>query len=65
MTPDGITDADWDRVHGLAVEIVSGWLAEDQPSADRARTSLIELLDHLDVKFGAKPKLAGNACRRC
>ena len=57
MTPDGITDADWGRIHGLAVEIVNGSLAEDQRSADRARTSLIELLDQFDEKYGPKPSL--------
>jgi hypothetical protein len=57
MTPDGIAGADWDAVHELTLEMLNCAAAEDPSPLSRARASLMELLDRLDQKYGAKPSL--------
>ena len=57
MTSDGITDADWDRVHTLAVDIVNCSAAGDDSGETRARASLMAVLDELDERYGLKPSL--------
>jgi len=57
MTPDGISGADWDAVHELTLEMLNCAAAEDPSPSSRAKASLMELLDRLDQKYGAKPSL--------
>jgi hypothetical protein len=57
MTSDGIADADWDRVHELAVAIVNASAREDEEGEARARVTLFTVLDQLDDKYGPKPSL--------
>jgi hypothetical protein len=57
MTPDGIEDADWDRIHALAVDIVSHSAREEEAEEARARALLLALLDDLDRKYGPRPSL--------
>jgi len=57
MTSEGITDADWDRVHELAVAIVNASAREEEAARVRARATLFTLLDQLDDKYGPKPSL--------
>lgn len=57
MTSDGVTDADWERVHELALKVVNSSLADDLSTAARAQESLIVLLNELDEKYGPKPSL--------
>lgn len=57
MTPDGIEDVDWDRVHELAVQIVNHLAKEEEAAEARARASLLALLDLLDQKYGPRPSL--------
>jgi len=53
MTSDGISDADWSRVHDLALAVLNT-LGQDET---RARASLLAWLDRLDGKYGVKPSL--------
>jgi hypothetical protein len=54
MTPDGIRDEDWDRVHELAVEIVN---AGDAEKCDEQKAQLLECLDRLEEKYGPLPSI--------
>jgi len=54
MTPDGICDEDWDRVHELAVEIVNAGQTEE---GDEYRARLFEYLHRLEKKYGPLPSL--------
>lgn len=56
MTPDGISDSDWHRVHALAADLVN---VVDSDEAEEAivRGELFTLLDQLDDKYGPKPSL--------
>lgn len=54
-TSDGISMEDWDRVHELALAIVN---AEDDSSEELvARKELLDYLDELHSKYGARPSL--------
>jgi hypothetical protein len=54
VTPDGISDADWDRVKELAVAIVNA--TQDDEEAGEAETlALMSFLDELEVKYGPHP----------
>ena len=55
MTPDGISDADWDRVHELAVEIVNA--PEDSDDEREHVEQLFRYLDQLEHKYGVLPSL--------
>ena len=54
MTSDGISDADWDVVHALAVEIVN---ASESEAAVRTTAALLCHLDTLEQKYGALPSI--------
>jgi hypothetical protein len=52
MTPDGISTAEWRRVHGLAAEIVNASAADDDALDRSLRTQLLEELDRLELRYG-------------
>src|SRR6266516_3862086 len=54
MTPDGIRDEDWDRVHELAVEIVNAGESEE---GDEHTAELLAYLDRLEEKYGLLPSI--------
>ncbi|MCL4849142.1 MAG: hypothetical protein KJ066_21525 [Acidobacteria bacterium] len=55
MTSDGISTADWQRVHSLAVEVAN---AEEDSSREReARTALKSFLAELRGRYGEKPSI--------
>ena len=54
MTPDGISDEDWDRVHELAVEIVNAGEGEEGYALTAA---LLSHLDRLEQKYGSLPTI--------
>ncbi|HZN60574.1 MAG TPA: hypothetical protein VFD71_21050 [Planctomycetota bacterium] len=54
MTPDGISDADWDRIHELAVEIVNTSESEEGKVHTAA---LLEHLDRLEERYGPLPSI--------
>ena len=54
MTPDGISDKDWDRVHELAVEIVNAGEGEEGAGYT---AQLLAYLDQLEQKYGLLPSL--------
>jgi hypothetical protein len=57
MTSDGISDADWDRVHELAGELVDACEREEEDVEVSARQKLLAFLDHLDQVYGPKASL--------
>ena len=52
-TSDGIVTADWDVVHGLAVDVVN---AADEEKAHHVRR-LLDYLDVLESKYGPLPSI--------
>jgi hypothetical protein len=54
MTPDGISDEDWDKVRCAAVEIVN---ANDTPEAARSYQQIFRVLDELEAKYGTLPSI--------
>jgi hypothetical protein len=54
VTPDGIRDEDWDRVHELAVEIVN---AGEGDEGDECTAELMSYLDRLEEKYGLLPSI--------
>jgi hypothetical protein len=55
VTSDGISTADWRRLHALAVEVAN---AGDDPSLDRrARQVLFEFLMDLRSRYGERPSI--------
>ena len=52
-TSDGIATADWDVVHGLAVDVVN---ASDEQKAHHVR-QLLDYLDVLEFKYGPLPSI--------
>ncbi len=52
MTPDGISTAEWARVHEPAAEIVNASTADDEALDLSLRTQLLEELDRLEVRYG-------------
>lgn len=55
MTSDGISTADWQRVHSLAVEVAN---AGDDSNRDReARRALRAFLTELRGRYGEKPSI--------
>jgi hypothetical protein len=57
LTSDGISTADWDRVHELAVEVANASGARDEDARERAARQLTGLLDELQEKYGPLPSL--------
>ena len=53
-TPDGITDADWDRVHELTLDCVNAPTDQEQ---DTCRCRLLLYLDALEEKYGVLASL--------
>jgi hypothetical protein len=55
-TPDGISDADWDRVKELAVAIATA--SEDEEDGGEKETlALMGFLDGLEAKYGRLPSI--------
>ena len=54
MTPDGISDDDWDRVHELAVDIVNAGEGEESIALTGA---LLAYMDRLEEKYGQLPSI--------
>jgi hypothetical protein len=57
MTSDGISDADWDRVHTLAVQIANASTDVDSVTADELSIELHVVLDDLESKYGPLPSI--------
>jgi hypothetical protein len=57
MTSDGISDADWDRVHTLAVQIANASTEVDSVTADELSIELHVVLDDLESKYGSLPSI--------
>ena len=53
-TPDGISDADWDRVKELAVAIVNA-TQDDEEGGEEETIALMGFLDGLEAKYGPHP----------
>ena len=53
-TSDGISSADWDRVHELVLDVVN---AEEGEEEDLCRRRLLEYLDELEEKYGPLPSI--------
>lgn len=58
-TEDGISVADWNQVHQLAVDVVNASAVSDQPRTARAQRAMHALLRRLIVKYGELPSLLG------
>jgi hypothetical protein len=54
VTPQGISDADWDRVKELAVAIVNA-TQDDEEGGEAETDALMTFLDGLEKKYGAHP----------
>jgi hypothetical protein len=54
MTSDGISTADWQRVHALAVEVAN---ATDEDHDRQARQVLRSCLRELRARYGEKPSI--------
>lgn len=54
MTPDGISDEDWDKIRSAAVEIVN---ANDTPEEARSYDQMLRALDQLEAKYGTLPSI--------
>lgn len=53
-TPDGISTEDWDVVHELTVDLVN---AEEGLNEEECRHRLLQYLDELEEKYGARPSI--------
>jgi len=56
-TPDGITDADWDRVKELAVAIVNATQDDEEGGGEAETLALMGCLDGLEAKYGPLPSI--------
>jgi hypothetical protein len=56
VTPDGISDADWDRVKALAVAILEATHDEDESGESETR-ALMNFLDDLESRCGTLPSI--------
>jgi len=54
VTPQGISDADWERVKELALAIVNASEGDEEGGVDET-ASLMSFLDRLEQKYGAHP----------
>jgi hypothetical protein len=54
VTPQGISDADWDRVKELAVAIVNA-TQDDEEGGETETDALMTFLDSLEKKYGSHP----------
>jgi hypothetical protein len=54
MTSDGISADDWDRVHGLALDVVN---TDDGDESDASTERLLAYLDDLEAKYGPLPSI--------
>ncbi|RYD17418.1 MAG: hypothetical protein EOP88_26685 [Verrucomicrobiaceae bacterium] len=57
MTPDGISTADWNRVHEAACRIVNAIMMDDDVLSDHHTSSLFEILDELERRYGRLPSI--------
>ncbi len=57
VTPDGISDEDWGRVHELALEVVNATGRDEPEENARASTALREALDDLQERYGPLPSI--------
>jgi hypothetical protein len=54
VTPDGISQADWDPVHELALAVVN---AGDDQAARTFKRQLLQYLDDLQTRYGELPSI--------
>ena len=54
-TPDGITSADWDRVHELALWVLAS--LSDPEAEKESHRELLQYLDTLEAKYGPRPSI--------
>lgn len=57
MTPDGISNDDWHRVHHAACDIVNASAAGDEVLSDHHHERLFEIIGELEVVYGRLPSL--------
>jgi hypothetical protein len=57
QTPDGIARVDWDRVHQLAVDIVTASASDDANTVAQATRQLHAVLDELEARYGRLPTI--------
>lgn len=59
MTPDGISDDDWHRVHHAACDIVNASAAGDEALSEHHHERLFEIIGELEALYGRLPSLLG------
>jgi len=57
MTPDGISDDDWHRVHHAACDIVNASAAGDEVLCEHHHERLFEIIGELETVYGRLPSL--------
>jgi hypothetical protein len=57
MTPDGISTAEWNRVHAVAVDIVNATGIEDDVLCAYHTERLFDILDELEAIYGRIPSI--------
>jgi len=57
MTPDGISEDDWDRVHQAACDIVNASAAGDEALCEHHHERLFEIIGELEAVYGRLPSL--------
>ena len=57
MTPDGISDDDWHRVHHAACDIVNASAAGDEVLSEHHHERLFEIIGELEASYGRLPSL--------
>jgi hypothetical protein len=59
MTPDGISDDDWLRVHEIVCDVVNASSMEDDVLCEYHRQRLFGVLDELQLVYGRIPSIVG------
>lgn len=57
MTPDGISDADWNSVRDLAAAVVEASSSAGESAGRPRLAALFTLLDALEAQYGRRPSL--------
>lgn len=59
MTPDGISDDDWQRVQEIAFDIFNAITAGDEALSEHHHERLFEVIGELEAVYGRLPSLIG------
>lgn len=57
MTPDGISDKDWDRVKAAACDIANAACQDDDALVSKHNRRIHRLLNRLRAKYGDRPSI--------